>query len=78
MNAIKKPKEVSMFKVGDKVVMIDLDFNPEIFSIQQIRKTKFGNVFYLYDRDDGGWTAGERYVRHATPEEIAEGHRIDC
>ncbi len=75
MNAIKK-NEVSMFKVGDKVVLVgagtkdvlleivDHMYTPDMHRVKIIATGQYGPVF----KND---------IRHATPEEIAAGHRID-
>lgn len=75
MNAINK-NEVSMFKVGDKVVLVgagtkdvlleivDHMYTPDMHRVKIIATGQYGPVF----KND---------IRHATPEEIAAGHRID-
>ena len=73
MNAINKPNEVSMFKVGEAVVLKN--------SIQnKVMKIQAHNDEFIR----AYWSKGEYYsfshesnFRHATPEEIAVGHRID-
>lgn len=58
-----------MFKVGDKICFVAGD-NPEIMTVD-----------FVWDDAVWGGYCGEIYknheVRHATPEEIAAGHRID-
>lgn len=70
MNAINK-NEVSMFKVGDKVV--SKENNEFVYTVimvdgplGRLKNILFDHVYPLHD------------FRHATPEEIAAGHRIDC
>lgn len=77
MNAIKK-NEVSMFKVGDFVLPISNEFSNEVCELtedyvgQDFKyKTKKGGFGYIVKSFmPTAW-------RHATPEEIAAGHRID-
>jgi len=52
------------FKVGDLVVIKNQPFFPEDYSIQTVE-----------DQHIGQWYMN--YWRHATPEEIKAGHRID-
>lgn len=81
MNAINKPNEVSMFNVGDwagvkgnstkwisKVVAI------EYKTIYDSRG--HGNKIEILLFEDGT-RLGSPWAAHATPEEIAAGHRID-
>ena len=72
---------VSMFKVGDDVVFKD---EPIIRSITQVFKIKefdgdsAGQICKFEESSDGLAWGYEDQLRHATPEEIAAGHRIDC
>lgn len=59
MNAINKPNDVSMFKVGDKIIFAAM-----------------GNSVMEYQQCLEMFTS-QGLIRHATPEEIAAGHRID-
>lgn len=70
MNAINKPNEVSMFKVGDYLVANNNHQDNELFKID--RKGCYGG---LYDEKWRLLKTSE--FRHATPEEIAAGHRIE-
>lgn len=73
MNAINK-NEVSMFKVGEQVVMTDADDYNSIFTV-------VGQPFRMYQLkgpDDLFYGRLDIQIRHATSEEIAAGHRIDC
>lgn len=77
MNAINK-NEVSMFKVGDFVLPISNEFSNEVCELtedyvgQDFKyKTKKGGFGYIVKSFmPTAW-------RHATPEEIKAGHRID-
>ena len=62
-----------MFKVGDKVVMSDADDYDSIFTVvsQPLR------MYQLKGQDDLFYGRLGIQIRHATPEEIAAGHRID-
>lgn len=73
MNAINKPNEVSMFKVGDKVVN-DAFINSDIYVFKKLMP-EIGMALIAHDEDEGA--CGLYSLRHATPEEIAAGHRID-
>lgn len=68
MNAINKPNEVSMFKVGDKVVSKSQDTISEIFEITAIHDDYMES--FEYELNYG-------FFRKATAEEIAAGHRIE-
>lgn len=59
--------EVSMFKVGDKVVY-------ETYAIHKIMDESGDGFFELSNFAYVHFSE----IRHATPEEIAAGHRIDC
>lgn len=71
MNAINK-NEVSMFKVGDKVVFKDSDtYKNPLLKIVHIPLQKV----VIVSTGINGY-ADFSHLRHATPEEIAAGHRI--
>ena len=73
MNAINK-NEVSMFKTGEQVVMTDADDYNSIFTV-------VGQPFRMYQLkgpDDLFYGRLDIQIRHATSEEVAAGHRIDC
>ena len=77
MNAINKPNEVSMFKVGDKVVF-GSGLNAGLFTIKSKPKKNNGVLLLPVILPNGSWfDLIEQFVRHATPEEIAVGHRIE-
>ena len=73
MNAINKPNEVSMFKVGESVVLKNSSQN-KVMKIQayndEFIRAYYGDQDYSF--------AHESNFRHATPQEIAVEHRIDC
>ena len=76
MNAINK-NEPSMFKVGDKVVF-GSGLNTGLFTIKSKPKKKNGVLLLPVILPNGSWfDLMEQFVRHATPEEIKAGHRID-
>ncbi len=60
---------VSMFKVGDKLVAISSELHSGIRDVQEIVDDTW-IVFKHYGFHKG-------LFRHATPEEVAAGHRID-
>lgn len=64
-----------MFKVGDKVVRLDLD-SPHIYSIMRIEDGVFTIGRKVKHRTWGTWLECSE-IRLASPEEIAAGHRID-
>lgn len=64
-----------MFKVGDKVVRLDLD-SPYIYSIMGIEHGVFTIGRKVRHRTWGTWLECTK-IRLVTPEEIAAGHRID-
>lgn len=64
-----------MFKVGDKVIRLDLD-SPHIYSIMRIEDGLFTIGRKVKHRTWGTWL-GCNDIRLATPQEIAAGHRID-
>ena len=62
-----------MFKVGEQVVMTDADDYNSIFIV-------VGQPFRMYQLkgpDDLFYGRLDIQIRHATPEEIAAGHRIE-
>ena len=65
--------EVSMFKTGEQVVMTNADDYNSIFTVvgQPLR------MYQLKGPDDLFYGRLDIQIRHATPEEIAAGHRID-
>ncbi|HHB1665930.1 TPA: hypothetical protein ACVB54_001895 [Acinetobacter baumannii] len=62
-----------MFEVGDKVVMSDADDYNTTFTVigQPLR------LYQLKGQDNLFYGRLGIQIRHATPEEIALGHRID-
>ena len=64
-----------MFKVGDRVVRLDLD-SPHIYSIMRIEDGLFTIGRKVKHRTWGTWLECSE-IRLASPEEIAAGHRID-
>lgn len=64
-----------MFKVGDKVVRLDLDL-PYIYSIMRIEDGVFTIGRKVRHGTWGKWLECNN-IRLATSEEIATGHRID-
>ena len=62
-----------MFKVGDKVVN-DAFINSDIYVFKKLMP-EIGMALIAHDKDEGA--CGLYSLRHATPEEIAAGHRID-
>ena len=65
-----------MFKVGDKVVN-DAFINSDIYVFKKLMP-EIGMALIAHDDDDDDEGACGLYsLRHATPEEIAAGHRID-
>ena len=72
MNAINKPNKVNMFKVGEAVVLKNSSQN-KVMKIQA-----YNDEFIRAYWSKGEYSfAHESNFRHATPEEIAVGHRID-
>ena len=68
---------MSMFKVRDKVVF-GSGLNTDLFTIKSKPKKKNGVLLLPVILPNGSWfDLMEQFVRHATPEEIAAGHRID-
>ena len=62
-----------MFKVGDKVVN-DAFINSDIYVFKKLMP-EIGMALIAHDDDEGA--CGLYSLRHATPQEIALGHRID-
>ena len=62
-----------MFKVGDKVVN-DAFINSDIYVFKKLMP-EIGMALIAHDEDEGA--CGLYSLRHATPEEIAAGHRIE-
>lgn len=58
-----------MFKVGDKVVAISLELHGGI----RIVKELVGDIWLVFEHHG----FHKSLFRHATPEEIAAGHRIE-
>ncbi len=71
----KKEPAMSEFKVGDWIVRTD----KRTESIYQITSIQEGLIKCTFKKNGEDWrlhtTKGE--IEHATPEEIAAGHRID-
>ena len=66
-----------MFKVGDKVVF-GSGLNTGLFTIKSKPKKNNGVLLLPVILPNGSWfDLMEQFVRHATPEEIKAGHRID-
>ncbi|MDA0697164.1 MAG: hypothetical protein O2793_12240 [Proteobacteria bacterium] len=81
MNAINKPNEVSMFKVGDKVIwLVDDPDLLDVNAIHEIKEHSHGQ-FKVFLEDEFVCWCGDRVFyqefRHATQQEIAVGHRIE-
>ena len=72
MNAINK-NEVSMFKVGESVVLKSSSQN----KVMKIQAYNDEFIRAYWSKKEYSF-AHESNFRHATPEEIAAGHRIDC
>lgn len=82
MNAINK-NEASMFKVGDKVVRtighnVVFEVSGGCIGGRNVNARKNGEVYTDYISTTKGMPHRKSQLRHATPEEIAVGHRIDC
>ena len=74
MNAINKPNEVSMFKVGDFVLYEKTRYTYEVVKTEKtntlaLKHSKTGRIYAMPSRVR---------LKLATKEEIAAGHRIDC
>lgn len=76
--------EVSMFKVGDKVVIRknktigQVNFNyMRIHTINHVVAIPFSQRINLDSFSENSYVSSDALI-HATPEEIATGHRIDC
>ena len=72
MNAINKPNEVSMFKVGQDVVLKNSSQN----KVMRIQAYNDEFIRAYWSKKEYSF-AHESNFRHATPEEIAAGHRIE-
>ena len=72
MNAINKPNEVSMFKVGEAVVLKNSSQN----KVMKIQAYNDEFIRAYWSKKEYSF-AHESNFRHATPEEIAAGNRID-
>lgn len=72
LNAVKEPA-MSEFKVGDKVVNTEHK-NSQVQKIELVEERRI-KVFST-DMSFSYWAYNFQF-RHATPEEIAAGHRID-
>ncbi|MFU8927532.1 hypothetical protein [Acinetobacter puyangensis] len=64
---------MSEFKVGDLVVTKDPFYGEALYTIRDIHLNYQGKSFALFD--SGFWILTG--IRHATPKEIAAGHRLD-
>ncbi|WP_332605460.1 hypothetical protein [Acinetobacter sp. ESBL14] len=62
-----------MFKVGDKTLTIDPWFGNDLLTIVEFRRS--GSTDYAIFSDGGFFRTSA--LRHANPEEIQLGHRID-
>ncbi|WP_202741504.1 hypothetical protein [Acinetobacter sp. 'aerobic (ED)'] len=66
-----------MFKVGDLIVRKQKYAFSCVVKIKEIREHS-KNVFIDYEDAKGkGWGDLLKYFRHATPEEIKLGHRVE-
>ena len=72
MNAINKPNEVSMFKVGQDVVLKNSSQN----KVMRIQAYNDEFIRAYWSKKEYSF-AHESNFRHATPKEIAAGHRIE-
>ncbi|ELW79358.1 hypothetical protein ACIN5021_2844 [Acinetobacter sp. OIFC021] len=70
----KKEPAMSEFKVNDLVVCTDVGLEDKYLSVKKI--TGFIDDWGLELNDGEHWVGKNRF-RHAEPEEIAAGHRID-
>lgn len=73
--------EFKDFKVGDKVIwLVDDPWQWDVNAIHEIKEHSHGQ-FKVYLGDEFVCWCGDQVFwqefRHATPEEIAAGHRID-
>lgn len=68
--------EVSMFKVGDKVIRLDKK-SPHIYSIQKVEDGVATITRKFRHKTWGTWLRLNE-IELATAAEIAAGHRIDC
>lgn len=74
--------EFKEFEVGDKVIwLVDDPWQWDVNAIHEIKEHSHGQ-FKVYLGDEFICWCGDQVFwqefRHATPEEIAAGHRIDC
>lgn len=74
--------EFKDFKAGDKVIwLVDDPWQWDVNAIHEIKEHSHGQ-FKVYLGDEFVCWCGDQVFwqefRHATPEEIAAGHRIDC
>ena len=72
MNAINKPNEVSMFKVGESVVLKSSSQN----KVMKIQAYNDEFIRAYWSKKEYSF-AHESNFRHATEQEIAAGHRIE-
>ena len=72
MNAINKPNEVSMFKVGEAVVLKNSSQN----KVMRIQAYNDEFIRAYWSKKEYSF-AHESNFRHATEQEIAVGHRIE-
>ncbi|WLF73460.1 MULTISPECIES: hypothetical protein [Acinetobacter] len=72
MNAINKQNGVSMFKVGEAVVLKKISQN----KVMKIQAYKDEFIRAYWSKKEYSF-AHESNFRHATEQEIAAGHRID-
>ncbi|MGQ0918427.1 hypothetical protein ACT4UU_15585 [Acinetobacter baumannii] len=68
----KKEPAMSEFKVGDKVVFKSSSLSACVKNVKEVLRC--AGDYYLVWKKDGFHV---NLLRHATPEEIAAGHRID-
>ena len=73
---------MSMFKVGDKVVRtighnVVFEVSGGCIDGRNVNARKNGEVYTDYISTTKGMPHHKSQLRHATPEEIAAGHRID-
>lgn len=74
--------EFKEFKVGDKVIwLVDDPWQWDVSAIHEIKEHSHGQ-YRVYLGDEFICWCGDQVFwqefRHATTEEIAAGHRIDC
>lgn len=68
---------MSEFKVGDDVVCVDIK-DSCVLKYEGEDNNQFKLHWLLYPDGTTGYIFSLDRIRHATPEEIAAGHRIDC